>query len=67
MEVDGTDGFAIQARIEELLRILHLGAFGECQPHGVLERICYAYVSIMKPDWKVFSISLPRPAQGRPP
>src|SRR5258706_211619 len=50
MEVDGANRVAIQTRIEELLRIFHLGTFGECQPHRVLERICYAYYSIMRPN-----------------
>lgn len=50
MEIDGTYRLAIQTRIEELLRILHLSAFGECQPHGALKRICYADDPIMKPN-----------------
>jgi hypothetical protein len=36
-EVNGPNGVAIQARIEELLGILHLSTLGEGQPHSALE------------------------------
>src|SRR5512143_3220096 len=50
VEIDGANRLAVQAGIEELLGILHLGALGEGQPDGVLEAICDAQDSIMRPN-----------------
>ena len=50
VEVNGAHRFAIQALIEELLRIHYLSALGEGQPHGVLEYISCAQYSSMRPN-----------------
>ncbi len=48
-EIDGADAAAVQARVEELLRVLHLGTLRERQPYGVLEHFADAYDAVKRP------------------
>ena len=49
VKVDRPNRLAIQARVKELVRIIHLSTSGEGQPDGVLEGIANAEYSIMRP------------------
>src|SRR5947209_14221826 len=51
VEIDGANRLAVEAGVEELLWIRQLGALGERQPHGILERFTDAHVSVVRPDW----------------
>jgi hypothetical protein len=50
MNVDGADGFAVQPRVEELLRIRYLGALRERQAHRILEHLTDAHNAIVRPN-----------------
>src|SRR5215470_789319 len=50
MEVDSPDRVTVQTRVEEVLPILDLGAFGESQSHCVLERLTDAEIAVTTPD-----------------
>src|SRR5438552_10955871 len=50
VEIDGTNGLAVQTRVEEPFRILQLGPFWKRQPHGVLEGLAYADDAVVGPD-----------------
>src|SRR5437870_13023817 len=50
VEIDGTNGLAVQTRVEEPFRILQLGPFGKRQPHGILEGLAYADDAVVGPD-----------------
>jgi hypothetical protein len=49
-EVDGANRFAVQAGIEDFLRVLELSTLWEGQPHRALECIGYTDDSIVRPD-----------------
>src|SRR2546421_12082843 len=51
MEIDGTNGLAVQTRVEQPLRILQLGPLWKRQPHRVLEGLADADDAVMGPDW----------------
>src|SRR5437868_8936545 len=50
MEIDGTHRLAVEACVEEPLRIPQLGTLWERQPHRVLERLADADDAVMGPD-----------------
>src|SRR5437867_9099217 len=50
VEIDGTNRLAVQTRVEEPFRILQLGPFWKCQPHGVLEDLAYTDDAVVGPD-----------------
>src|SRR5882672_5951502 len=50
VEIDGTNGLAVQTRVEEPFRVLQQGPFWKRQPHGVLEGLAYANDAVVGPD-----------------
>src|SRR5207249_9502241 len=50
MEVDSSHRVAVETRVEEVLPVLDLGAFGKGQFHRVLERLTDAEIAVTTPD-----------------
>src|SRR5689334_7629716 len=49
-QVDGTTDVPVEARVEELLRILQRSALGERQLHHVVVGLAGAHYSVVRPD-----------------